>query len=592
MPKLSMKSKIIFAIVLCGAVIAALGGIGLLSGGRARVNGYSGAIEMSAEVNEDGGFRLSIDKHSEGYGIGDLALNRVVDAVNEQQNLDVDVISGATETSTAAIECARKALEQAGVDVEALDAAADKTDGEFVDYSCDVVIVGAGGSGLMAALTAAQHGISVIVVEKMGIAGGSTVRSQGMVLAAGTDLQAYNGVKDSSASLASYLYALCDEKTSQQNRIVALAERSAENLRMLENLGVTFSGTLLASEDNGIKRVHLAVDPKGNGGGGPMVKALLEACEEAGVRFIYNSEVYELTRDITGEVIGVRAKRADGDVLTIWAKATVLATGGYDRNAVLISDYNASGALPAYSYSSPGNTGDGVKLAQQAGAKILNGSLIAELYDFYAGSNGSAGLLVTPSGQRFVDESLSAFRHGSAIQAAGYGTAWLVTDSRGHKSGFNSGIEKGTVIKADTLEELAVAINAPALVTTVKEYNAYCTAKADQAYGKSADYLDEISGGPYYAVKYVLKSYGTMGGVRTNASGQAMSAVGTVPGLFVCGEAANGAYFSETYPGFGVSLTQAIESGRSAGLGASEYASQNKSGNMEISDATDATDAA
>ncbi len=580
MPKLSNKSKIIFAILLCGAVVAVLGGIGLLGGGRARVQGYSGSIEMSAEVREDGGFRLTIDKHSEGYGIGDLALDRVVDAVNAQQNLDVDIISGATETSAAAIECARMALEQAGVDIEALEAGTDRKGGEFIDHSCDVVVVGAGGSGLTAALTAAQNGSRVIVVEKMGIAGGSTVRSEGMLLAAGTELQAYNGVKDSSSSLASYLYALSNEKISQQNRIVSLAEHSAENLLLLEELGVRFSDTLLASEDNGIARVHLAVDPKGNGGGGTIVKSLLTACEAAGVQFLYNSEVYELARDIAGEIIGVRAKTPDGDVVTVWANATIIATGGYDRNAVLIDDYNASKALPAYSYSAPGNTGDGIKLSQQAGAKILDGSLIAELYDFYAGSNGSAGLLVTPAGERFVDESLSAFRQGSAIQTAGYGTAWLITDSKGHKSGFNAGIEKGTVIKADSIEALAQAINAPNLVNAVKTYNSLCKAGADQAYGKSADHLDEVDGGPYYAVKYVLKSYGTMGGIRTNANGQATSAAGLVPGLYACGEAANGVYFSENYPGFGSTIAQALESGRLAGLGASEYAKSEQTKQM------------
>lgn len=245
------KRKILLFALLIALIAALVGGVGLLAGGRARVHGYSGTIVMSAEVQEDGSFRLQVDRHKEDYGLGSIALARVVDAVNEQQNLDVDLISGATETSAAALECARKALENAGIDTGSLQGTESGGGEGFVDYSCDVVVVGAGGAGLTAALSAAQNGSQVIVVEKMGMAGGSTVRSEGMLMAAGTELQAYNGVRDGSASFSSFLYGLCDPLISRQNRIVTLSEHSADNLKMLEDLGVRFSDTLLRSADGG-----------------------------------------------------------------------------------------------------------------------------------------------------------------------------------------------------------------------------------------------------------------------------------------------------------------------------------------------------
>ncbi len=574
MTKKSKKLKIILLAVALVLIVQLVGGIGMLAGGRAWTHGYSGMIELSAEVQEDGSFLLTVDRNEEDYGLGNIALERMVDTINEQQSLDVDIIAGATETSAAALACAERALKGAGVDPGQLEAGQREAD-DPLEYSCDVVVVGAGGAGLTAALTAARNGSEVIVVEKLGMAGGSTVRSGGMLLAAGTEQQNYNGVRDSGAALASYLYALCDETASVQNRIVTLAEHSADNLAFLESLGVQFSDSLFTGMGSSVRRVHLAVDPKGNGSGAAIVQALLAACEREGVQFVYNSEVYELTRDITGGITGVRARRPDGAELTVQAGATVLATGGYDRSDLLIREYNPAGALPAYAYSAPGNTGEGIRLAQQAGAQVFDGSLVAELYDFYAGSNNSGGLMVTPTGQRFADESRPAFWLGSAIQKAGFGYAWLITDAAGYKSSFANGLEQNTVVTADSIEALGQMINAVGLQSTVYNYNQACLAGRDDQYGKSADSLRAIGDGPYYAVRYTLKSYGTMGGVRTTTTGQAMSAIGNVPGLFACGEAANGSYMSGYYPGFGASLAQVIESGRATGLGASEYASEN-----------------
>lgn len=577
MSKLTNKTKLLIAAAVCVVLVLVfvVCMVGTPSGG-AKVQGYSGPIEMSAEKNDDGTFTLQVVSHGEDYGLGDLAVNRIADAVNEQQNLDVDIISGATETSAAALDCARRALERAGIDTEALTEPQSGAVEEFIDLNCDVVVVGAGGSGLTAAYTAAMNGSEVVVVEKMGIAGGSTVRSGGLIMAAGTELQIYNGVRDTSASLASYLYALSNREVSQQNRIVALASHSAENIEMLQSVGVQFSDTLLGSEDGAMQRIHLAVDPNGNASGGAIVRVLLDACEEAGVRFVYNTEVYELARDISGAVIGVRGKNNNGSVVTVWADATVIATGGYDRSSTTIYDYNDPGVLPTYSYSAPGSTGDGIHLAEQVGADILSGTLIAELYDFYAGTNGSGGLLVTPSGVRFADESRSALRLGSLIQAAGSGSAWLIVQGSDYTERFDNAVAKGTVVGADTVEELASKLDAPSLAQTVREYNEACAAGVDTAFGKPAAYLRPIETGPFYAVSYSLKSYGTMGGIRTGASGHAVNESGNVPGLFACGEAANGAYLSGTYPGFGASLAQAIESGRTAGLGASEYAKQDR----------------
>ncbi|MEG1060623.1 MAG: FAD-dependent oxidoreductase [Oscillospiraceae bacterium] len=590
MAKMSTKMKVLIISAICVVIVLAIGGCERIFAGRARVHGYSGYIEMTAELLNDGKFKIKVDRQNEGYGIGDLAVSRIVDEINEDQNPDVDIIAGATESSAAAIECAKHALKSAGIDPDSLaQSKDDKENGEYIDYTCDVVVVGAGGAGLTAAISAAQNGANVILVEKMGLAGGTTVRSGGMVMAAGTEQQAYDGISDSTSSFAGFLYDHSGDSV-QQNRLISLSEHSADNIKFLTDIGVSFSDTLLSTEDSPTPRIHLAVNAKGDASGGAIIKPLVEAAVAAGVRIIYNSEVYELTRDMVGEIMGVRAKQDDGDIITVWADATVLATGGYDRSSVFLQDFNKVPALPVYSYTSVGSTGEGIELARKAGAKILEGSLIAELYDFYANSNGSSGLLVTPDGARFVNEENSALAQGSAIQIAGYGTAYLITDSHGYKGSFKNGIKNETVVKADTLEQLAEILNAKQLVNTVKNYNQACAVGVDEEFGKSVESLKAIGRGPYYAVQYSLKSYGTMGGIRTNTGGQAMSEIGAVPGLFACGEAANGNCLSGSYPGNGASLAQVIDSGRLAGKSASEYSKSDHVQSIIVTEEKDAKD--
>lgn len=566
------KSWAVAALILFTAIC--IGGAVRMDAGRARVEGYRSVIEMTAQRNRDGSFTLIVDKQNESYGIGDLAVDNVVKTINERQDLTVDVLSGATETSTAAIKCAEKALANAGFDVETMlaEAEQDKNDApQYIDYRCDVVVVGAGGAGLTAAVTAAQSETSVIVVEKLGIAGGSTARSDGSIMATGTPLQEYSGVSDSTASMAGYLYSFAGPNV-RQNKLVSLAEHSAANIEFLESLGVRFSGTLLSAGSDLTKRIHIAVNEKGEASGGAIIKPLLNACDELGVEIIYNCEVTELVRDLYGNVLGVRGTTPEGDVVTVWANATVLATGGYDRSSIMIEDYNKTSAKPAYSYSSEGNTGDGLRLAEAFGAQIFDGTLIAELYDFSCGTNGSGGLLVTPRGERFADESADAFTLGGAIQKAGANGAYLILDGGAGSAALRAGIAAGVVYEADTLQELARMLNAPELAATVETYNQMCENGADGAFGKKADWLTAIGDGPYYAVVYKLKSYGTMGGVETNNNGQVSSAAGFVPNLFACGEVANGYYFDETFPGFGASLAQIIDSGRMTGAYAAKYA--------------------
>ncbi|MEG2677687.1 MAG: FMN-binding protein, partial [Oscillospiraceae bacterium] len=120
MSKMSTKMKVLIISAICVVIVLAIGGCERIFAGRARVHGYSGYIEMTAELLNDGKFKIKVDRQNEGYGIGDLAVSRIVDEINEDQNPNVDIIAGATESSAAAIECAKHALKSAGIDPDSL----------------------------------------------------------------------------------------------------------------------------------------------------------------------------------------------------------------------------------------------------------------------------------------------------------------------------------------------------------------------------------------------------------------------------------------------------------------------------------------
>lgn len=570
MPK---RRTLIICIACCLAAALLIGGNRYFDAGRGRTYGYQSWVEVTAQRTGDGAFFLTVDSEKETPAIGDQAVARTVELINEGQTLDVDVLTGATVSSNAALESASKALKNLGYDIDSLASRPSLTFEPYRTEECDVVVVGAGGAGLSAAIEAAKYGADVIVVEKLGIAGGSTARSDGLIMATGSGLQNYFGIKDTTASFAGFLYSFASDNILQ-SRLISLAENSGSNIDFLRENGVEFSDHLLAANDaEGVQRLHQIVTSGGEAAGGALITPLREKAEELGVEFFYGADVREILTDHYSNVVGVRARCLDGSELTVKADATIIASGGYDRSPTLIRDFSLGGAPPAFSFSGVGSTGEVMRLASDLGVKIIKGSLIAELHDFAAGTEGFHGLLVNRLGSRFVNESLDSFALGSAVQTSGSGEAWLILDSSDASGKVKSlAGPEGGVVSAATLEQLASALGAANLPATVSRYNYMCANNLDEDYGKPTRWLREIDAGPFYAVPYKLASYGSLGGIRTNNRCQAMSNLAAVPGLYAAGEAAFGSYMDEGYPGFGASLAVVVDSGRTAGKSAAIFA--------------------
>lgn len=565
--KIIMKA-ICAALCLCLAL--SVSGCSLTSTAFGSAKGYNGDITLRAQ-REDDSFVLSIEKSKETAGIGSNALELFVEEVNARQSLSVDVISGATETSSAAMTAAEKALRKTGFDIEELKSRAETNN--IVDKSvyCDVLVIGAGGAGLTAAITAAENGAKVVVVEKMGIAGGTTARSDGKIMAAGTAIQKYNVIDDSSSGLASFLYAYAGKQVDSA-RLLDMSAHTSSNLDMLTRYGVRFSNQILPTyEGQEPERVHLISD--GNDvGGGYLIEPLVRAAKANGVEIYYGTEAYTLISTATNIVKGARARQVNGSTLSVYATATIIATGGYDRNEGLMHELASVDPSTVLSLTALGNTGDGINLAKEVDAIILEGAPIAKLYDYYADTNGNyKGILVNSRGNRFAAEDATAFDLSGALFATGYTKAFFITDARGYSSAFAKGVKNGDIIKAETIDELGKLIGAPALASTVTSYNVMCENGNDTLYGKPSKYLRSIEKGPFYAVPYTSVVYGTTGGIDTNISCAVLSDYGAIEGLYAAGEVVNGVYFDYRYPGFGVSLAEAVETGRIAGSRAAEF---------------------
>jgi len=532
------------------------------------VRGYGGPLTLSAEADDDGGFALTVVSHSETAGIGDLALKSVVEKMNDKQTLAVDALSGATVTSSAAVACAEKELAAKGFDVELLKSRReDDINIEYIYLSCDVAIVGAGGAGLMAAIKAAGAGADVMVFEKLSVVGGSTARSDGKIMAAGTDVQRSNLVDDSATLFASYLYD-CSNGLADSDRLMSLAESSAGNLDFLRTLGVPIGRGLESS--GGAKRVHLISDSD-NAGGGLMIEPLLKCAEALGVEILTDAEVVELTTAATGRVTGLRASLRKQDILVVSAGAVILATGGFDHNEALVKE--VIGGVDCVSMSGLGSDGDGLALAAAAGAKLLEEpSLVAEICDLRASAGLCDGILVTPRGTRFCDESGDGFEMYERLRKRGFSESWLIVDASRADPMFAEAELTGHVVSAESIAQLADRLGAESLETTVEKYNDICGDGVDYMFGRDASTLKKISGSKYFAVRCGLRSYGTLGGVVVNRSCEAQSEYGSIEGLYAAGELVNGNYFADLFPGFGSQLAVALETASIAGVKAADYA--------------------
>ena len=586
--------------------------------------GYVGDVTVTVTVENGVITEVKAEGKDETVGIGSVALEQLPAAMVAGNTINVDVVASATFTSNAVIEAAKAALIAAGVNPDDYMAKAESAQAEDVAYEADVVIVGAGGAGMTSALTAAEKGAKVIIIESQAAVGGNSVRATGGMNAGNTPYQENNsfgeaaGVeKTLAAAAANYAdNAVITELAAtvkaqweayqanpdnyfdsvelmmldtmiggkglnDQALVQELATNSADGIEWLKNYDIELV-TAGAFGGASVQRIHFPkVDGKKVSVGAYMIPLLEAACKEnANITFLMETTANEIIM-ADGAAKGVKATGKTGNTVTVTADAVILATGGFGANLEMVASYQP--ALEGFmTTNAAGLQGQGIEMAQAVGAAVVDMDQIqihpTVQFDTAAliteGLRGDGAILVNAEGKRFIDE-VGTRDVVSAAEIAQPGSySWLIVDQAMlDKSSVIAGyVKKGFVFSGATYEELAAAIgiDAAAFAETMNTWNGYVAAKNDPDFGR-VSFANPLDTAPYYAIKVTAGVHHTMGGVMINTQTQVLTAEGTViPGLYAAGEVTGGVHGANRLGGNAVS--DFVVFGRIAGENAADLA--------------------
>ncbi len=561
-------------------------------------------MTVTVTVSENEITDIKID-HEETPGIGEPATQSIPAEIIEIQGLGVDTISGATLTSNAILDGVTDALKQAGLsdkDIKSLREVKKETvKAEDEELTADVVVIGAGGAGMAAAVTAHQAGKSVIVVEKTSQMGGNTILSGGALNAVDDGSETAIANNDSVENHYNQTFDGGDQEGDPE-LIHTLTDNAWSGVEWLKSLGMKFFDDVFTVTGGMWPRAHKPVEPEGTG----FFKTHQEYIDNnSGITMVYNTTAEELILE-DNVTTGVTCTGKTGNKVTVKANnGVVLATGGFGQNVEMRQEANEIyNKWPALDESIPSTntssiTGDGIEMAEKIGANLVQmGNIqLLPLGDPNTGSlSGNiehaveSRIFVNLEGKRFVNEAGRRDEMTLGLFDQTDTTMYIVMDSDTYPQGdeINNFGEKlsdlvaaGRALKADSLEELAKLMNVSEenLVATVNEYNRYCQGGdlegQEDEFGRKlftdTDKVNNgINNGPFYAAVRVPTVHHTMGGVQINKDTQVINTNGDViAGLFAAGEVTGGIHGSNRLGGN--ALTDTVVFGRIAGTSAASF---------------------
>ena len=538
--------------------------------------GFHGDITVEVQVSESAILSVEVTENPETRFVADLATQQLPRDIVAQQSIAVDGYTGCTVSGNAVLRAVRSALSQAG-DISAFQKEIGKPEVTDETITVDVAVIGGGTAGLSAALTAREQGASVLLVEKLDRVGGSTLISGGILYATGSPV---NADMDNDVDALVDYWQMRAEGHADEAMLRIAAENSASTVAKMQEWGVLFAEKVGSAGTSPALRAHYASNAEAAGAatdGVDFIKPLYERALKEGVTILTGTAATELlTKD--GAVVGLKAV-SDEKNYTVNAGSVVIATGGFDLNQDMMAAHSPEMA-GTWAVSSPGNTGDGIRMAEAVGAAVnytggvIGFKIIDVTKHYIEGSNllGWLGLLgVTDQGVRFGNESADyPIFCTSLINArkAGAEKFYLLTDSSvEYYTGLaEEAVASGLGFKADSLDELAKAagIDSVKLAETVETYNAHAAAGEADEYGKTG--LVPVAAGPFYAVEIKPATLGTMGGLLLNDKAQVLDDAGQpIANLYAAGEVANSQFLYKEYPASGTSISISTSFGIIAG---------------------------
>lgn len=545
--------------------------------------GIDGDVVVEVTADDTTIYSVRVTAHNETPGIGTVAAEKLPEAIVVANSIAVDAISGVTVTSNAIKEAVRAALTSAGIDAAAFEVAAVKEAAAELTaetLECDVVIVGAGGAGLTAAVKASQAGARVLVLEKMPIVGGNSLKATGGMNAADTQFQAALGITDSGVQAFIEDTLNGGHQINDPALVTTMAENSADAVDWLASIGAELP-KVAATGGTVHKYLHEPAD--GSAVGSYLIARLSAVCEEAGVTVLLNTEATELVME-NGAAVGVKAQDEAHDY-TIKAGAVILATGGFGANFEMMAQVDASLAN-AVTTNHAGATGDGILMAVAVGADTvdmeriqLHPTVYQETGLLVSESVRSMGaILVNSEGRRFCNDMSTRDAVSAAELEQSDSGAYIIFDQRivDNLSSTKKYINNGLTVQADTYEALAAAMGlneeaSAALVQTMATWNAAVATGEDAEFGRNNGMDEDLATAPYYAIRIAPGIHHTMGGLKINPDTQVLDKQGNaIPGLYAAGETTGGVHGGNRIGGNAV--CDFVVFGRIAGENAAQYA--------------------
>lgn len=528
--------------------------------------GFHGELQVEVVVDESKIQSVQILEHVETPFISDNAIQQLPKDIVEQQSLTVDTYSGCTVSSRAVLSAVENALQSAG---ELSSLKKEPVQKQLVDETkdTDVLVIGGGMAGFAAAISAKEEGANVILVEKLDRVGGSTVESGGIFYATNTSI---NNQQDHDVQALVDYWQTRAEGHADEKMLTIAAEGSSTTLAKMQQWGVLFSNNVTASGISPALRAHYATNAQAEGkatDGVDFIVPLLQHAQNLGIEILTGTEATKLIMK-DGLVSGVVAV-SDEKNYTIHAKSVVIASGGYDLNKEMMKQHSPEMA-DTWAISSPGNTGDGITMAQEVGAAtdytggVIGFKIIDVSRHYIEGANtlGWTGQLgVTNQGTRFGNEAADyPIFCTNLIQAkqAGAEKFYLVIDSTTEFIAqlAQEAVSKNNGFTANSLEELAKVANIDAtnLAETVATYNNHAQGKESDEFGKTN--LVAVDKAPYYAIEIKPATLGTIGGLVLSENAEVLDEQGkAIANLYAAGEVANSQFFYKEYPASGSSIS-------------------------------------
>lgn len=543
--------------------------------------------------------------------LGDTAIREIGKDVLQYQTLNVDNVAGATVTSTALKTAIAQAIEKAGGDIAAFQKPVPEKIKKVVGItkgSADLIIVGAGGAGLSAAVTAKDLGVkNVLVLEKMPVIGGNTLRCASAFNAADPDRQkalpmtetlkeavvkaiSEKPVSEEHAKLMADVKAKyeaylksgsktlfdCPEwhalqtynggdKVGQIPLIRQYSNNVLDTLHWMQSKGSPVMDRVSQGAGALWQRTHQLDAPAGLG----LIDPLYQSAVKQGVNFKLGMRVQDLILNDKGRVIGVTATDKVGNKYEFTSKdGVILATGGYSQNKEMRRKSAPHLTPEMVSTNQPGATGDGIVIATRHGADTT-GMNYVQVYPLATPGTGAlqgrarkmSGLDdvidVNKNGERFVKEDARRDEFVAAIKKQPGGVVYDINDSSIVKplNSFNEDVETlvsiGRIYRADSLADLAKQLGMPAdkLEATVAEFNKMVEAKNDPKFGRKL-FDRPIVKPPFYATPRAPSIHHTMGGLQISTNAQVLDKNGKpIPGLYAAGEVTGGIHGSNRLGG-------------------------------------------